>query len=261
LAAGQYARALSAYQHARELNPTDGELQLGAMRARALLAAADPESLPRDAADLSYELDVLLEEDPAQAAGYLTAQAQLLGRAGKVELAKAKLDLAIKRDPSSPLAHTALGHWYARRDRLSEARREFEAALQRDAHSEGALVGLVHVKRRQGDDASAVSELRALIAEHDSYTARLELAECLVTAGKSDEALPLFSRALAQAPDDPSALFGAAKASEAVGKPAAAIEAYKRLLALPAPEGPDNQAALDRNQLAQRRLLALTATP
>src|SRR5690349_12360051 len=64
LAAGQYALALAAYQHARELAPTDGDLQRATMKARVHVMAEDPSRLsPTELADAEYQIRLLLDTD------------------------------------------------------------------------------------------------------------------------------------------------------------------------------------------------------
>jgi cytochrome c-type biogenesis protein CcmH/NrfG len=330
LAEGRYARALAAYNHARELAPADAEVQLALMRARAHVVADQPARITAEAAEeIRYELDVLLDKDKAHTAAYLTAQGNLLARLGDAEAAKAKLAEALKADPTSPLAHTALAMVLAgQKDGSSAAKGELEAALRAKPDHVSALVALAQIKQAEGDVAGAADRLEAALRVGEDFGARMMLGQvrsqqhkpaeaadqyqravqldprnpdalsawgqALSNAGKLDEAeralrassqfrpdgptlvalgfvltrqrksaqaLGIFTQILAQEDRHPSALFGAGVASEDLGQKDKAIDYYKRLLALPPPEGPQRNAVLEMSKDAQSRLSDLTAAP
>jgi tetratricopeptide (TPR) repeat protein len=327
LGRGHYAQALSAYGHARELAPNDPAVQRALMRARAYALADNPTRLTSEGLeDARYEAELLLETDKGREAVYLTVLANILTRQGDVEGARIKLAEALKADPESVLAHTALGLlWAGKKDGLGQAKAELQAALKIQPDHAGALVVLGQVELAQGDLAGASEQLEAALRAGDDLRARMalgnvrvqqqkpaeaaeqfrraadleprnadvlaSLGQALLDAGKAEEAeralraaaqlrsdeptqialgfalarqrkldpaLGVFAQVLASNPAAAPALYGAASASEGLGKTAQALDLYRRLMALPA-EGDQKQVVLDLQKDTQGRLAALEA--
>jgi len=325
LAEGRYAQALSAYSHARELAPTDQGVQRAMMTARVHLIAESAARISPDAIeDARYEATFLLEKDSARASVYLTALGNILARQGDIEGAKAKLGEAIAADPSSALAHSALGTLLmAKREDAAKAKAQLEMALNSRPANVRALVALGQIELAEGDVARAMDHLEAALRVSDDFDARLALGNALVrqqkpaeaiahlqraaeidpksavafsalgqallSAGraedaerafraalqlqpdvesavalgfalarqkKTDAALNVFQKLLADDPGLPAALYGAGSTSEELGLKERAIEYYRRLVALP-PAGPGAKGTAELQRTATGRLDAL----
>jgi Tfp pilus assembly protein PilF len=220
LAEGHYARALSAYGHAHELDPRDARIQRATMRARVHLMAASPALVGPDALeDVAYEASWLLESEPAQTAVCLTALANVMVRRGDIEGAKTKLAEAIKADARSYVAHTALGALYMNENGgLGTAKIEFEIALQHKPDAIGALVGLGQVKLAEGDIAGAIDKLEAATRRGDEATAHLALGTARLRQGNHAEAARELRRVLLTDPRNVDALSGLGQALLGTGQ-------------------------------------------
>jgi Tfp pilus assembly protein PilF len=220
LAEGNYARALSAYGHAHELDPRDARIQRATMRARVHLMASSPTLVGPDALEgVAYEASWLLETDPTQAAICLTALANVKVRRGDIEGAKTKLAEAIKADSRSYVAHTALGALYMNESGgLGTAKVEFEIALQHKPDHIGALVGLGQVKLAEGELAGAIDKLEAAARQGDDPTARLALGTARLRQGKHADAARELRRVLTADPRNVDALSGLGQALLGTGQ-------------------------------------------
>lgn len=236
LAAGKYALALAAFQHAREVAPNDAKVQLALMRSRLHLLAEDPSRLvPTDAADAEYEATLLLDTDHAHAPVYLVALGHLDARAGRREAAKQHYEEALKLDATSALAQTALGVWWASagtKDGNAQARAAFDAALRVRPDARRALVGLGRVKLAEGDASGAVDKLEAALRIADDLDVRLLLGEAKANLEKPEEAAEHLRRAAALDPRNPQVLLALGKSLLAAGRGAEAEEALRAAGAL-----------------------------
>lgn len=198
LAEGRYAAALTAYNHARDLAPTDPGVQRGLMRARVHLVAESASRLASDALeDARYEAQLLLDTDKARAPVYLTALANVLYRQGDVEGAKRKLTQALEIDSGSVLAHTALGVIsMSRKEGAAQAKVELEAALKTKPDHAPALVALGQIKLAEGDLVAAVDRFEAALRVADDFTARMALGSARVQQQKPEQAIEHFQRAV-----------------------------------------------------------------
>ena len=201
LAAGRYSEAISAYSHARELAPDSERVQTALMRARAYLVAEQPMRISAETAeDLRYEAALLADTDKARAAVYLTALGNIASRTGNPDAAKAKFDAALKSDPRSVVAHTALGVHYlslglGQKESAARAREEFDKVVELKPGSPVALVGLAQLAIAEGHLDTAVEKLEAALKVGDDYTARMLLGGARLKQGKNDEAMVQFTRA------------------------------------------------------------------
>jgi cytochrome c-type biogenesis protein CcmH/NrfG len=83
------------------------------------------------------------------------------------------------------------------------------------------------------EGSGAVAMLREAIRLRPDYSvARVELAKHLATVGSVTEASEQIEEALRRAPDEPEALFVAARIAELQGRGAEAAELYRRFLEL-----------------------------
>jgi tetratricopeptide (TPR) repeat protein len=221
IAAGRYTQALIAFNHARDLMPSDPNVQRALMRGRAFLLADQPARLGADAVEEErYEVQVLLDTDPPRQAAYLTAMGNILGHGGDLEGARAKYAEALKADPGSPLAHTALGlTLLSRKETLEQAKAEFDAALKTSPEHVAALVGLAQVKAAEGDPGGAAEKLEAALKLVDDFGSRMLLGQIRTQQGKAQEAMEQFQRAAQLEPKNGDALLSLGQALLGAGKP------------------------------------------
>jgi len=230
---GHYAQALAAYGHARELSPTEPDVQRAMMRARVHLIAENAARLAPDAIeDARYEAAHLFDTDKPRAPVYLTALGNILAKLGDVEGAKVKYNEALAADPKSTLAHAALGLVSMRRkETASLAKAEFQKALETNPQNSVALVGWGQLELAEGDATNAVNHLEAALRIDDTVEAHLSLGSARVQQQKPSDAVPHFKRALELDPKNfdalsslGQALLAAGRADEAEGALRAALQ-------------------------------------
>ncbi len=223
LAEGRYSQALSAYGHAHELAPTSARVQRAQMWARVYLMADDPaRASPEILDDIAYEAELLRKTEPGdkgREAACLAASGNVLARRGDRESARAKLDEAVKTDPASAIAHSALGALLLeRREDMEAARASFEKALQLDAGSVRALVGLGQIKLAGGDHAGAAERFEKALERRPDLAACLGLGNARLQQAKHDGAVLAFQRAVALDPRSPDALGSLGQALLGAGR-------------------------------------------
>jgi tetratricopeptide (TPR) repeat protein len=220
LADGHYAQALTAYTHARELAPSDPGVQRAMMQTRVHLVAESSARIGPDAfEDARYEASFLLDADKLRAATYLTALGNVLVRQGDLEGAKARYAEALKADPTSPLAHSALGlALMARKEDAAQAKAELEAALKAKPDAVAALIGLGQIKLGEGDATSAAAHLEAALRIGDDFGARMALGNARLQQQKTADAIEQFQRAVRLEPKSPDALASLGQALLNAGK-------------------------------------------
>lgn len=234
LAEGRYAAALAAYGHARELAPTDPEVQRAMMRARLHLIAESAGRLSLDAIeDARYEAELLRDTDPSRAHVYLTALANVKVRQGDTEGAKLLLAEALKADPTSWLAHMALGKaLMVRKEDAPKAKAELEAALKAKPDAVGALTALGQIKLAEGDTAGAVDKLEAALRSGDDYEVRMALGRARMQEDKPGDAAPHFQRAAQLDPKSADALLALGQALLNMGRAEDAERALRSSIAI-----------------------------
>lgn len=237
LGAGRFAQALAAYGHARELAPTDADVQRALMRARLhLIAESAARIAPEAIEDARYEAELLFETDKPRAPVYLTALGNILARQGDAEGAKMKFAEALAIDPKSPLARTALGLvLMSRKEDAARAKAEFQAALAVKPDGVGALVGLGQLELADGDFAGAAGHLEAALQVAESFEARLALGSARAKQGKPMDAIRHFQRAAELDPKSAEAVGSLGQALLGAGK----VEEAERALRAAAQMRPD----------------------
>jgi tetratricopeptide (TPR) repeat protein len=224
MAEGRYPDAVIAFGRAQKLDPGSAAADLGVMRARVHGVAEEPSRL-RDEheAELRYDAELLLAHDPASAAACHVALGHLAARKGDLASARAKYEEALKLDPSSPLAHIALGNAYLNdRDRAAQAAAEFEAALKARPGHPSALIGLARVALGKGEAQEAVRHLNAALAARDDFNAHMLLGNAQVRLKNLTDGIAHLERAVQLEPQNAEALRSLGQALMAADRSAEA---------------------------------------
>jgi tetratricopeptide (TPR) repeat protein len=202
------------------------------------------------------ELEQALKTKPDYG-GALLALGQIELGEGDLEGAAARLQAAV-RVTDEFAAHMALGSVRVEQQRPAEAVEQFQRAAQIDPRSPDALGSLGQALLNAGRADDAERALRAAAQIRLDETTEVALGFALARQKKQDQALGVFSQVLAQNGGAATALYGAAAASEGLGKNEDALAYYRRLLALPA-EGRQQHVIADLQKDAQGRVAALSA--
>jgi len=210
LAARNSVKALIAFNHARELRPSDPALQRDVWRARALLVAESADRVSVDnAEDVRFEVEQLIDEGGPDSATYLTALAHVLQRRGDTAGARARLDEAIKANPQSVIAHLALADMLQHTsDKVDDAIREYQAALAADPNDFAAHYGLSRMYLLKRDSDKELSELNKAVAIKDDYNAWESLGDAYLHAQKLTEAAKAYGKAAQLNPSSPEPHWG-----------------------------------------------------
>ena len=212
-----YARALSA--RGRNTIP-DIRLAIGLLRRAVEL---DP-GFALAWAELSYSHSLLYRHDPPDAPDL-------------VEQAWSTANKALALRPGLPRGHLALGyyHYWCRRDYARAV--EEASAAQRGLPGDGTVqVLLGAIRRRQGRmDEALVHQLEVLALSPRDADAALELGGTYVMLGRNEEAVRMWERAIALAPDHRSPYRAWAGLLLAGGDPAGALRTLHRAPGSPAP--------------------------
>lgn len=151
---GDLGRAEQEWREAVKLEPrlTDAQLAL----AQIALTKDDRNTL-RQAAE---QIITSLPSDPR---GYiLRAEGESRNQSAAAD---ADFGKAIQVAPQSPLGYTAMGGWLFKRDKLQEAQKYYEQALDRDANQLPALNGLVAILVKQKENVKAQERVQQQIAK------------------------------------------------------------------------------------------------
>jgi type IV pilus assembly protein PilF len=129
---------------------------------------------------------------------------------GDLQLAKIKLDLALKQDPDSPDVHSARGTLFARLNDPAKADAEFRTALRQAPHDPDVQNNYGAYLCENGHTDAGVK--RFLEAAHNALyrtpqAAYVNAGVCLRTAKRYDEAAANFRQALALQPNYAEATF------------------------------------------------------
>ena len=155
--------------------------------------------------------------------------------------ANALLDEADRADraalvlaPANAIAHNGLGLIAIDRGRPMEAVKEFEQATTLDPNNAAYWANLGNARRAMQDASGAEQAYRrALDVDARTADAINGLGVLLVETKRPVEAVPLFERALAAAPDFQEARLNLGIALQQSGQNGRAAEVYKQVLAAP----------------------------
>ena len=131
----------------------------------AQLALAQIALLKNDRDSLGQAAEQIIKSLPSDPRGYiLRAEAESRSNQSPAA-ADADFRKAIQVAPQSPLGYSALGGWLFRRDKLPEAQKYFEQALDRDPIEVAALNGLVAIFVKQKQNIKAQERVQQQISK------------------------------------------------------------------------------------------------
>ncbi|PYQ46710.1 MAG: hypothetical protein DMF78_25695 [Acidobacteria bacterium] len=141
---------------------------------------------------------------------HLYDRLQVVLRAQDIPLPRAIAEAAAmaQEDPGNPFAHTTVASLAYRAGRLGDAARAFRRALELDPERPAVRQNYGKLLRDMNRLEESEKELRLALAQTDAQDARTRtsLALTLIRLGKTAEAGPLLTEALAIEPKDPDAL-------------------------------------------------------
>lgn len=154
-------------------------------------------------------------------------------RAGRADIAEARLRQALALKPRNIAAHVNLGRILHALNRSNDAGAAFQAALAIDSFVAPALIGLSEVWLAADRAGEAIVPARKAAAiEPDNAEACYALGSALLAAGHSAEALEWFERAITLKPDDARAHYNHGVVLQALDRAAEAADAYRRAIGL-----------------------------
>lgn len=210
------------------------------------------------AAAAKLELERALQLSP-ESVPALVGLAQIQLADGDLDGAAARLEAALRlRDDTSVRA--LLGRTRLQQGKHAEAAALLERATSADPKSADAWSGLGQALLGQGRPDEAERALRTAMSLRSDEPTAIALGFALSRLRKHEQALGVFGQILAQNATAAPALFGAAVASEDLGRGEQALDFYRRVLALPA-EGPQKALVVDLQKEARGRAAALAAPP
>jgi predicted Zn-dependent protease len=226
LAQGNLAQAIPLLQKAVAENPGNAEFQH-------LLGRAQWNSGDREGALSSYVQAARL--DPA---AYRAEYAQALETVGRVDEAIGEMEALLVAQPGNAVVQEGLSRIYYNRGDFAKALPLLEGVAGR-TRDPVVLQQLAYAAEKSGDRERAISTYRDVVsAQPRADVARGLLAESLLAAGRSNEALTVLQEGLQRAPDAPLLQRGIGSVYERSGRPAEAAAAYREYARL-APTAPD----------------------
>ena len=153
-----------------------------------------------------------------------------LKQAKDYEEAEEELLSALKEAPGNPLILTSIADLYSRQNRLDEALHIAEEVLQKDSHSQRALVikGDINLKRKKYK--KAVDYFKNAIHTGSTPYINKRLAQALLKGGQYTEAMEFCRQVLLREPDNPVFMRFLARAYKKLEYFKEARELYEKLL-------------------------------
>jgi Tfp pilus assembly protein PilF len=154
-------------------------------------------------------------------------------RRAQLEMAKDKLDEALRRDPKSSDAWKHLGDYYLELRNLPRAKYSFEKALAIDPEGEGGMLGLAVTFEFLNDTENAERYIRKAIATEPAYAeAYVELGLLLEEQHRLAEAIRQFEKAIRLDPLNYVAWGNLGVAQDRMGDPESAKESIERAISI-----------------------------
>jgi adenylate cyclase len=198
-------------EHAADPDAQDLVMRAQALSMQVPFIAADKRQALRDAT--IGLLERALAVDPGSVDAKISLALRLVGGvadgfSNSVEQdntrAERLIQEALQRDPDQSQAHAALGLLRRVQGRWSEAQAEFETAITLDQNNAFAIRQLGITLETEGKPEEAIPYLEKAIRldarAPNIFTGYVNLANCYLFLGHTDEALSLYRRARALAP-------------------------------------------------------------
>jgi MSHA biogenesis protein MshN len=166
---------------------------------------------------------------PAQMSAKWVGDAVLLEGQGRQEEARALLQRALAADPSDVTPREMLVRLHVDAGGLQDARVLLEEGLRLHPQHAPFALSLARMRAEAGDAAGAIRVLESVrAAAGDDPGYRATLAALLLNAKRYDEAAQHYLVALRADPANAACLVGIGVAWENMGRPADALQAYRR---------------------------------
>ena len=174
----------------------------------------------------------LLKDQP-ETADALHLLGLALDQKGDTGQALASLEKAIDLRPNSALFHFNFGRLLSGADRPTDAEAAYRMAVKLDPNLADAHNNLGLIAERRGDTATAITAFESALSSSPNHSAgRVNLARVLIDNGNADQAKPHLSTLVAQAQPPAEAWFLIGSLAEDAGDFDAAVDAYRKALAI-----------------------------
>ncbi len=190
-----------------------------------------------------------LQVHPRVEAGYAAYQA------GQMDAARSEYQQALREEPENRDALLGLAAVELRAQRYEAADALYQRLLRSDPRDAHAHAGMMALRSQQLDPVAAESRLKTLLAsDPESGVLHFALANQYVQQERWAEARQSYLRAAASDPENPDYAYNLAVTLEHLRQPAAALDYYRRALALALKRSPsfDPATAQARAQLLAR---------
>ena len=258
LQSGDFAKATQYFERAVERAPTDARARTGLGLSQLVSgetgrAVADLESAVQIDTE-SYQADILLVISHLQSTNYdqalkaieslekkqpknpLTFNLKALIYSGKKDLATARkyLEHAIELSPTYFAAAQNLAQLDLQNNKPADARRRFEAILEKDKNNTQSLLALAEIAPRIGATPKEVFDWleRARKASPGSPQPKIRLAYAYAQSGNPKRALDIAQQAAAEHSENADVLDALGAIQIAVGAKEQALTTYHKLVSL-----------------------------
>lgn len=153
-------------------------------------------------------------------------------RHGEPTEARREFEKALELDPDNADALLNLSNLHALQGRTAQAERLIQRALQVDPNSVAALAQLAELRRRRGELEGATALYRQALEIDRQPFVYLGLGDVLQRAGRYEDALEAFRSVLELDPDSATAHYDLGVTYARMGRPEEAVDEYERALEL-----------------------------
>lgn len=169
---------------------------------------------------------------PGERAEGLFRQAVTTMNQGRVSEAEELLVSALNLDPGHAAARQTYVAMLLEQGRIDAARRELQTALDLNPGQARFALPLARIQAERREYVAALEVLDKVPANAAGADINALRAAVLQRMGKHVEAITYFERSLKMSSNDGPALLGYGISLEAIGRPADAVQTYRRVLAI-----------------------------
>ncbi|PKM15651.1 MAG: hypothetical protein CVV12_07615 [Gammaproteobacteria bacterium HGW-Gammaproteobacteria-2] len=150
---------------------------------------------------------------------------------GNLDEASGLYSAAVRKAPSSALAHASLGLCFLAQGYHAFAERSLQTAVQMQPRNRGLRWALLRALTEQGHAKQALEQLDILVEQVPTDPVALNLrGEALMQAGRAEEAAAAYTALLYLVPDHPLAITKAVQAYVALGRQQDAVDLLEQRL-------------------------------